>query len=150
MKYILALFLSSTLLFSCDDAEVLTENEVPSIRYGTSFGHCLGLCQTDLEVSSVQVYFVQYAFDNSVPPITESSLFDSKEYDQLLSLVDEDKFMSLDPLIGCPDCADGGAEWIEIRIGNQSKKVTFEYGKDINGISKLVSELRVIVDEIKN
>ncbi|CAF4619589.1 unnamed protein product, partial [Rotaria socialis] len=34
----------------------------------------------------------------------------------------------LDDCIGWPDCAGGGAEWIEVNWSTKSKLVTFEYG----------------------
>ena len=53
--------------------------------------------------------------------------FSSEEWDSLTHLIDPDAFLALDSVIGCPDCADGGAEWIEIEYGDQSHKVSFEY-----------------------
>ena len=48
----------------------------------------------------------------------------------------------LDDRIGCPDCADGGAEWIEIDSMDGVKRVTFENGQTVNGIEPLVEKLR--------
>lgn len=50
--------------------------------------------------------------------------------------------MELDSIYGCPDCADGGAEWIEIQDDQQIKKVTFEYGDTLAPIENLMLELR--------
>lgn len=150
MKYLLSILVASSILLSCDDSDVLTEKEAPVIRYGTSFGFCIGFCNEDLEVSANQVYFVKYTNDNSETPVSKTIAFNAESYDQLLLTVEEEKFLALEPVIGCPDCADGGAEWVEIKIGNQTKKVTFEYGRDIEGISQLVAELRMIRNQIKD
>lgn len=148
MKYAI-LLISSLFLFSCEDADVLSDEEVPSIKYGTSFGFCVGYCLTDLEVSTDRLYYVNYGHDNSVSPETKTMIYTQKKYLDILSLVDQEKFLALDPVIGCPDCADGGAEWIEMTIGNRTKKVTFEYGKEIEGIEDLTLKLREIVSELK-
>ena len=51
-----------------------------------------------------------------------------KAWDSLTAAVDKRSFEKLDSIIGCPDCADGGAEWIQIEYGGKKKKVTFDYG----------------------
>ncbi len=44
--------------------------------------------------------------------------------------------------LGCPDCADGGAEFLEIEQGAERYRVTFEAGKSIPGFDGLISALR--------
>lgn len=141
MKYT-AIIILSIFLFSCDDSEMLTQDNVPAIKYGTSFGMCADYCITDVEITAESIYISQYGWNNSVTPKSKTSSFQEKKYNQLLARVDQAKFLALDPVIGCPDCADGGAEWVEVTIGARTKKVTFGYGADIEGISEAVSELR--------
>ena len=52
-------------------------------------------------------------------------------------------FMSLDSIIGCPDCVDGGAEWFEIVTSDTLKRVTIEYGDSLNGLDSYINFLRV-------
>jgi hypothetical protein len=49
--------------------------------------------------------------------------------------------------IGCPDCADGGAEWIQVDWIDESKRVTFENGRMVEGIEKLIEKLRQMREE---
>lgn len=44
--------------------------------------------------------------------------------------------------LGCPDCADGGAEFLEIEQGAERYRVTFETGKSIPGFEGLITALR--------
>lgn len=148
MKYLSALILSSMFLFSCEDAEILTENDIPTVRYGTSFGFCIGYCLTDLEVSADQIYHVKYGWENSEVPEAKTLEYKESDYNRLLSLVDQEKFLDLEPVIGCPDCADGGSEWIEMKIDGRTKKVTFEYGKDIEEIEEIILELRNLTETL--
>ena len=53
-----------------------------------------------------------------------------------------DSFFILDERIGCPDCADGGSEWIEIGTKNKIYKVTFEYGDSLKGLDELLKLVR--------
>ena len=47
-------------------------------------------------------------------------------WQQFISLIDFGYFQSLDDVYGCPDCADGSAEFIEIIYDGVAKQVTFE------------------------
>ena len=49
--------------------------------------------------------------------------FSNKDWDNLLELLDTEKFYALSEVIGCPDCADGGAEWIEIVTEEKTQKM---------------------------
>jgi len=84
----------------------------------------------------------------------ETGVLENKEYifketlanqtkEILLELIDTEKIFGLQDTYGCPDCADGGSEWIEIiTSGDKSKKITFEFGKNIPEIEKLINLLR--------
>jgi hypothetical protein len=141
MKHITILILS-LFIISCDDTVSLSTEDVPSIKYGTSFGKCVGHCITDVEVTAESLYAIKYSWDNSVSPISKIESFQKDKYQALLDMIDGSKFLALDPVIGCPDCADGGSEWLEVTLGTRTKKVTFENGKSIDGISEAVAELR--------
>jgi hypothetical protein len=60
------------------------------------------------------------------------------------SLVDAAALRRLEGVHGCPDCADGGAEWIEIGSAAGPIRVTFEYGATLDGIGALQAELRAL------
>jgi hypothetical protein len=63
-------------------------------------------------------------------------------------MIDQIGFVNLPKTIGCPDCADGGAEWIEIISGSggKSQKVTFEYMNEPAKLKDLASGLRTILE----
>jgi len=68
----------------------------------------------------------------------------------LISLVDSKGFRALDDSIGCQDCADGGAEWIQINWPDINKRVTFENGQLIKGFEGLINELRKLREQYVN
>lgn len=56
-------------------------------------------------------------------------------------------FLALPTTIGCPDCADGGAEWLEIELKNGIKhKVTFEYNNEPSLLKDYILKLREMLN----
>ena len=47
----------------------------------------------------------------------------------------------LERVYGCPDCADGGAEWIAVEAEERSHRVTFERSDPPEGIAPLATML---------
>ena len=47
-------------------------------------------------------------------------------------------------VIGCPDCADGGGEWVEVMFDDTVKRITFEYGDTLEPIQNLIDQMRII------
>ena len=45
-------------------------------------------------------------------------------------------------IVGCPDCADGGGEWIEVNVAGESHRVTFGNGVKIDAIQPLIERIR--------
>lgn len=122
-----------------------TKNKILSISTGTSFGECAGYCFNQIEISSKKIIISKkyLGTDNkSFPDINKEETFSEAEWSNLVNLVDLNKFNSLKEVIGCPDCADGGAEWVEITNENNKKKVTFEFNKSVNEIDNLLKSLR--------
>ena len=127
------------------DAQLEIKN-VRSISSGTSFGKCRGYCQQSINLTSLpsqltaakQANFLQPAY----PLVQRSFAFPAPQWDQLIGLVDLKTFRALDDRVGCPDCADGGAEWIQIDGTDGTKRVTFENGHAVKGIEALIDKLR--------
>lgn len=97
------------------------------ISYGSSFGHCVGFCKKELVVSKNRVSYIQSK--NGDKPESKNCVqpLNKDRYAKVLSTFDFKSFYLLDSVIGCPDCADGGAEWIEVQSGKNRKKIMFEY-----------------------
>ena len=63
-------------------------------------------------------------------------------------LTDFDEILAMKDVYGCPDCADGGSEWIEVTHNGDTKKVTFEFGSVLEPIARLVDSLRSIRSDL--
>ncbi|UJR24697.1 hypothetical protein I4U23_006071 [Adineta vaga] len=121
-------------------------NDIISISSGVSFGMCRGYCRRSIMISSnlkrvISIKEANYQ-QTEFPPVKKAAPFTAEEWNELVSLVDFNAFQALNEQIGCPDCADGGAEWIQIETKGQMKKVTFENGRLIKGFEGLVVQLR--------
>ena len=116
------------------------------IRSGTSFGECGGYCRTMLEVDSLDASFSEYSWGDTVhfPTKHQSAKLTPGDLQCLMSAVDSAAFMKLDSVIGCPDCADGGAEWIEIEGKGIRKRITFEFGHSVDAIQHLIDKVRLL------
>ncbi|MCW8849541.1 MAG: hypothetical protein OQJ81_06120, partial [Melioribacteraceae bacterium] len=117
------------------------------VKTGKSFGFCVGYCSLEATITSTNIKFVSSSWDkNNYPTIIQNINTDENDWKDILDNINMDNLESLDDVIGCPDCADGGSEWIEIIYPDRSKKVTFEYGTTIEGINDLLEILRNIRD----
>ena len=127
------------------DAQVEIKN-VRSISSGTSFGMCRGYCQQSINLTSLPSQLTaakQANFDQPAYPLVKRSFaFPASQWNQVIGLVDLKTFRALEDRIGCPDCADGGAEWIQIDGTDGTKRVTFENGRSVKGIEALIDKLR--------
>ena len=133
-------------------ASVSIAQSIDKIGTGTSFGECLGYCLSDLQIYSDQTYYRLYGWDTSDSvylPVDIQDNTDEIFWQSLIDSLDIDLFMSLDSVIGCPDCNDGGSEWFEITIDDMVKRVMIEYGSSIEGLDGFITLLRSLRDSFQ-
>lgn len=124
---------------------------VQEIGYGTSFGMCVGYCLNSIVmVNTGQITFSKIANGANPSRKTCAKEITEAEVNTLKALVKTTDFDKLPEVIGCPDCADDGAEWVALRMDGKAKKVTFEYGKAPNKLRDLVIELGEIKEKFKH
>jgi hypothetical protein len=155
MKTILILF-SLLSLVRCTDEAVSTTNpqsETVILRSGTSFGMCIGYCVKDLEINGIQATFTKRANpiqQDRYPTRTCTQTITASKAADLKALALFNEFKKQPETIGCPDCADGGAEYVEMQVGDQKHRVKFEYNKTIPGFETLIKELRTQRETFNN
>ena len=141
VNYSLLTFSMISLCISCEKENYSDET---IIRYGTSFGECFGYCLTNMEIKNTGISFSKSGWnkENELPEITCMQDISAEEWDKLLNLIDLREFDFLPDIIGCPDCADGGAEWIEVKNDSFDHKVTFEYNNAPPEIEDFIKKIR--------
>lgn len=153
-----AIILSTFSFIACEnvtqapDAEKDLNGTV--INYGTSFGMCLGPCKKEMVLVNDDAEFTVYLNGGrgvgGGDPTTYKEKLTSDYISAVSKNIDFEAFTKLAEVIGCPDCADGGAEWVEIVKNDSRHKVTFEFGHDVKEIApllKLLREKRVYFEE---
>jgi hypothetical protein len=133
------------LLLGCGEAS-LTGPEGLVVRGGTSFGFCAptSYCITQLDITGGEAVFTRTSRAGS--ELREERTLSQREWRDLVAAVDEGRLRALPDVIGCPDCADGGAEFIEVVTAEWTKRVTFEYNADVPGIDDLLRQVRALRD----
>jgi len=114
------------------------------ISRGTNFNNCQGYCHQVLTLEEKKITFTKR---RNTSPALESQMMVARagtEYQKVLSTLDVKSFKALPGTIGCPDCADGGSEWIEVRSGWKKRRVTFEFGHAPEVLKNTVRELKAL------
>ena len=117
---------------------------VTAIRTTTSFGFCAGYCQTTLEITSEEMVFVEESRRGELPTRRRMARLSSSEWSELIDGVDRRAIDTLPDTVGCPDCADGGAESLEVIGADWQKRVTFEHGAKMPELQPLLARVRTL------
>jgi hypothetical protein len=117
---------------------------VTALRTTTSFGFCLGYCRATLEVTAGGMTLVEDSPRGDVPPVRRTAAISDSEWRQLTALVNRGVFEALPATVGCPDCADGGAESLEVVSSDWQDAVTFEYGAVMPPLQPLLESMRTL------
>jgi len=121
------------------------------INSGTSYGECWGYCVFELQLDNSNALFTASGWGwYEFPDLLLEDNLSQEMWQQIIELIDFEYFQSLDNVYGCPDCSDGGAEFIEIIYDGAAKQVTFEAYTEIDGIQELTILLRDLRDEYWN
>jgi hypothetical protein len=124
---------------------------IRKIKTGTFFGHCVGYCNQEFIITPKKIIYTKTANSSDLsknPDVVKEISISRAEWQNLVQSIDADKFTALPDTIGCPDCADGGGEWIEISNRHASKKIVFEYNQSVPEIKSLVKKLRNLRNQV--
>jgi hypothetical protein len=123
-------------------------SEVHRVVSTTSFGMCAGYCNTRLEISEGQAVLVRNGHGRGVPDLPEQRFetpLSPGEWEEIASLAANTNLAALPETIGCPDCADGGAESIAVAAGTGAPRtVTFEFNAAISQAQPLLDRVRAL------
>jgi len=135
--------LISFFLLSCEKSNEPGSNDLYMIGYGTSFSNCTGYCKRDISFRQGELIFNRNGWNDTIKKVTCLDHLDDITWENLKNEINTHDFFKLPETIGCPDCADGGAEWIELTMNNgNSKKVVFEYDDEPMEVNGYIDLLR--------
>ena len=152
MKYVRISFLVISVIFIASSCS--TEPNTPEINSdivinsGSSFGECGGYCWREIQITGNKVVFEARSWgdENYQDKRLEGSIT-SEDWNTLVEIIDMSALLAYEDRIGCPDCADGGAEWIQIQTTDTLKKVLFEYGDSLAAIQPLLDKMRSLREQ---
>gem|GEM_PF-497763 len=118
------------------------------IKYGTSFGECLGYCVKTIKVTDSKIEFYKNGWDLNgiLPEVSYTEAINNYYWRMLAEKIDYDSFLRLGTAIGCPDCTDGGAVWIEIKVNDTVHKVIFENENEPDEVKEYIGYLRAYIN----
>jgi hypothetical protein len=121
------------------------------VRYGTMYGECVAYCSRSIEVFSTRVKFSASGFGpiNGRAPISSEISLSRQEQVEVRRLISGTSVEGLPERIGCPDCDDSGAEWIEVNRDGHLERITFEKGKSPVQLRPLVEWLSAMQDRFQ-
>lgn len=120
-----------------------------SIRLGSSFGECLGYCWQEMMLDAEAITLVSRGWDaDAYPEKIHQESMDPEFWDRLQDLADLNDLARMDDVYGCPDCADGGAEWLTMSLPGRKETVKMEYGARLEPLAELLKILRRARDEL--
>lgn len=143
---LLFILIGITTSFSCSEDDLRDFNV---IKYGTSFGMCEGYCVTSITIQENSMLYEQSSLNDDVTYPSTECPSNFPQFDDLRSKIDPDIFYDFPATIGCPDCADGGAEWVELQSTKTSHRVTFELGKAPDEFISYIELLRFYVQRME-
>ena len=145
--FLISAIVISLTFFACKKGKVKNLN---SIGYGSSFGMCAGYCSNNLLISDLKLTLSKSK--NGQPSDTKicSKTISEADINAIKNDLNMDKIAALPEVIGCPDCADGGAEWISINADGKQYKITFEYGKAPKELEAAVERFKVLKEGFKD
>lgn len=94
---------------------------------GSSFGECGGLCVSELRIEGAEVSLERRSWDRSLQVVATGTLSDDAR-GQVAMIERALAGVDLDSTYGCPDCADGGAAWIDLIPVEAATRATYEFG----------------------
>lgn len=148
-KHILFIF-AAFCLFHFSNCKKGKINKLDSISYGTSFGMCTGYCAQSIVISDSKLTFSKSKNGSTPDTKTCSKSISATEINEIKNLLVANQLSNLPERIGCPDCADGGAEWVSVTADGKQYKITYEYGKAPKELAGAVAKLKVLKDSFKD
>lgn len=136
-------------LVACGVTSPSDIGDVGAIRATTSFGMCNGYCLTELEITPQGVVLVENGWGSEAPR-QRSARLSSPEWAALVRVVDRQRLEAMPAVVGCPDCADGGAESLEVVGADWRKRVAFDFNAEMPELQPLLDQVRALRNRLES
>lgn len=116
---------------------------------GWSFGFCLGYCMADLVIAGDELTVTGGDREAAAPLYVNRGTLTAEgraRLDAALAALDG---VVLDPVYGCPDCADGGAAYLDIARGGSVERVSMEFDSPPEVLAELYATSMSLVGALE-
>lgn len=120
--------------------EIGTETAGPAVSLsgaGWSFGMCLGLCNAELVVNGDGLVLTARDREQAEPLYENRGSLTEEGLDRIAAALTELEGAALEPVYGCPDCADGGAFYLELTGAGALTRHNMEFGQPPEVLAEL-------------
>lgn len=127
--------------------------QVTRVVSTTSFGMCVGYCTTRLEITEGRATLIREArggrgVPRDLPEQRFTTQLTPTEWQDIQRLAANVDFGALPDTVGCPDCADGGAERLSVERAAAAESVALEFRASIPEAQPLLDRVRAIRDRL--
>jgi len=140
-------------LAACAGAPAPSASSVTRVVSTTSFGMCVGYCATRLEITEGQAVLIREArggrgAPQNSPAQRYTAQLSASEWQEIQRLAANVDFDALPDTVGCPDCADGGAEGLTVEGPGGAESVSLEFRANIPQAQPLLDRVRVLRERL--
>lgn len=121
----------------------------------TSFGMCIGYCTTRLEITEHEAVLIREprggrggAINHHAQPQRYARPLSETEWHDIQRLAAQTDLTAVPDVVGCPDCADGGAEGLTIESTSGAESVQLEFRAELPAAQALLTRVRALRDEL--
>jgi hypothetical protein len=110
-------------------SNIIHERDSIEIRFGSSFGMCVEYCKSEYELHSWGLECTRVGWDTAAfPEQRQIAPVVASKYQAILNAVYTTSLWSEFSVrqMGCPDRADGGRCWVEVRQGGALKRFDYD------------------------
>ena len=124
-------------------------SDVSLVEWTSSFGFCAptSYCTTRLRVEGTEAVLTLESRQS--PARRSATQLPAGEVDALRRAAAQARFEGLGPTIGCPDCADGGAETLSVTTAGRKHTVTFEFRAPVEPLEPLLGQMRALAGRLR-
>lgn len=155
MRLTMLLPIAALALASCASAPTPSAPSVTRVVSTTSFGMCVGYCTTRLEITEGEAVLIREprggrggAINHHAQPQRFSTPLTPAEWQEIQRLAAATDLTTVPDTVGCPDCADGGAEGLTIETASGSESVSLEFRSELPAAQPLLNRVRALRDRL--
>jgi hypothetical protein len=123
--------------------------DVSLVGAGWSYGRCGTYCNADLAVEAQGLVLTGRSHMSSPPLYVNRGALTAVARERIDAAVARLKGVALDPVYGCPDCADGGAAYLTLMQDGTTSRHEMERGRPREVLAELYELAMAMIDALE-